>query len=92
MRETPKSRVSQTFEAWRIDFLYPEEEARQRLADTVCDIREHGAPDMLLPGEREARRKAEAEANGIPYEEAQWEMLRGISADTGIRVPDPISG
>jgi LDH2 family malate/lactate/ureidoglycolate dehydrogenase len=92
MRETPKSRVSQTFEAWRIDFLYSEKEARQRLADTVSDIREHGGPDMLLPGEREARRKAEAEANGIPYEETQWKMLRGISADTGVRVPDPIPG
>ena len=63
----------------------------QRIADTVSDIRKYGDPDMLLPGEREARRKAETEANGIPYEETQWEMLRGISADTGIRVPDPIS-
>lgn len=90
MRETPQSRVSQTFEAWRIDFLYPEKEARQRLTDTVSDIRKYGGPDMLLPGERETRRRIDAEANGIPYEDAQWKMLRSISADTGFRLPDPI--
>jgi LDH2 family malate/lactate/ureidoglycolate dehydrogenase len=91
MRETPKSRVSQTFEAWRIDFLFPEEEARRRLEETVSDIRKYGGPEMLLPGEREARRMADARSNGIPYEEAQWETLQGISRDTGIEVPAPLS-
>ncbi|MDP6365158.1 MAG: Ldh family oxidoreductase [Nitrospinota bacterium] len=91
MRETPKSRVSQTFEAWRIDFLFPEEEARRRLEETISDIRKYGGPEMLLPGEREARHMADARASGIPYEEAQWEMLRGISKDTGIEVPAPLS-
>ncbi len=91
MRETPKSRVSQTFEAWRIDFLFPEEEVRRRLEETVNDFRKYGGPEMLLPGEREARNMADAKANGIPYEETQWEMLRGISKDTGIEVPTPLS-
>ena len=34
---------------------------------------------MLLPGEREARRKADAEKWGIPYEKSQWETLHRIS-------------
>lgn len=90
MRETPKSRVAQTFEAWRIDFLFPENEVRERLIQAIKDIREHGGPDMLLPGEREARRMADAQKNGIPYEEAQWEVLRDISKDTGVSVPGPV--
>jgi LDH2 family malate/lactate/ureidoglycolate dehydrogenase len=89
MRETPFSRVSQTFEAWRIDFLFPEDEARLRLAETISDIRKHGGPEMLLPGEREARKKADAEERGIPYETSQWETIRKISGETGVPAPEP---
>jgi LDH2 family malate/lactate/ureidoglycolate dehydrogenase len=90
MRETPMCRVSQTFEAWRIDFLFPEEEALRRVREAVMDIRSYGGPDMLLPGEREARRKADAEKRGIPYETSQWETLDIISGKTGIPPPRPI--
>ncbi len=89
MRETPMSRVSQTIEAWRIDFLFPEDEARCRLIETVNDIRSHGGPEMLLPGEREARKKADAEKRGIPYEASQWETLHRLSIETGVPAPDP---
>lgn len=91
MRETPVCRVSQVFEAWRIDFLYPQTEARQRLDAAVADIRAHGGEEMLLPGEREARRKADAEQWGIPYESSQWETLQSLSAQTGIPLPQPLS-
>ena len=91
MRETPWCRVSQTFEAWRIDFLYPEEEALLRVGEAIKDIRSYGGPDMLLPGEREARRKADAEKRGIPYEKSQWETLDIISGKTGILPPRPIA-
>ncbi len=89
MRETPTSRVAQTFEAWRIDFLFPEDESRRRLAEAVKDIRQHGGPDMLLPGERETRRKADAEKHGIPYEPSQWETLHRLSKETGVTAPAP---
>jgi len=92
MRETPMCRVSHVFEAWRIDFLFPEEEARRRLEEAVRDIRSCGGPDMLLPGDREARRKADAERFGIPYEDSQWETLRRISEKTGIAAPRPTGG
>ncbi len=90
MRETPVCRVSHVFEAWRIDFLFPEEEARRRVEAAVRDIRAHGGPGMLLPGEREARRKADAEKRGIPYERSQWETLDLLSGETGIAPPRPI--
>ncbi|PLX89605.1 MAG: hypothetical protein C0619_10945 [Desulfuromonas sp.] len=89
MRETPVCRVSQVFEAWRIDFLFPESEARQRLEKAVADIRTHGDSNMLLPGEREARRRRDAEKRGIPYETSQWETIRSIARKTGLTPPQP---
>ena len=90
MRETPVCRVSHIFEAWRIDTLFPFDETQQRLIETVRDIRAHGDANMLLPGEREARRKADAEKNGIPYETAQWDALKIIAETTGIDAPKPL--
>ena len=90
MRETPVCRVSHIFEAWRIDTLFPFEETQQRLQEAVRDIRAHGDENMLLPGEREARRKVDSEANGIPYETAQWEVLEKISETTGVVPPKPL--
>ncbi len=92
MRENPMSRIAQTFEAWRIDLLFPREEARRRLAEAAADIRRHGGPGMLLPGEREARRRAEAEERGIPYEPSQWETLRRLGEAARVRPPDPLPG
>jgi len=91
MRETPMCRVSQTFEAWRIDFLFSEEEALRRVGEAIKDIRSHGGSDMLLPGEREARRKADAEKWEIPYEKSQWETLDIISGKTGILPPEAVT-
>ncbi len=91
MRETPVCRVSHTFEAWGIDVLFSEEEAQRRVTKAVEDIRSHGGPGMLLPGEREARRKADSERRGIPYEKSQWETLHRLSEKTGIIPPQPIA-
>lgn len=91
MRETPFSRVSQTFEAWRLDFLFPLEEAQEKIETAVADIRKHGGSEMLLPGEREARRKKEAEEKGIPYERSQWEAILKIASKTKIAAPPLLS-
>ncbi len=90
MRETPVCRVSHIFEAWRIDALFPYEETQERLKEAIRDIRAHGGEDMLLPGEREARRKTDAERHGIPYETAQLEVLQKIAETTGIAAPKPL--
>ena len=92
MRETLLSRVSQTFEAWRLDFLFPHEEARKKIEAAVADIRRHGGSGMLLPGEREARHKKEAEEKGIPYENSQWEAILEIAGETGVPAPALLSG
>ncbi len=87
MRETPVCRVSHVFEAWQIDFLFPEDEVQHRIQQAVRDIRAHGDSNMLLPGEREEKHKAEAELKGIHYEKSQWESLKRIAKRTGIALP-----
>ncbi|MFL2931828.1 MAG: Ldh family oxidoreductase [bacterium] len=88
MRETPLSRVSQTFEAWRIDQFYEQEESLSKLFASIKDIKKSGGEKMLLPGEREAITKLDAEKNGIPYEKSQWETLTKLSKLTGVIVPN----
>ena len=88
LRVRPDARITQTIEAWRLDALYPLEDAKKRLADAVQDIKNCGGPEMLLPGEREARKKAEAEENGIPYETSQWEALEMIGGWLGVEPPE----
>lgn len=91
MRETPMCRVSQVFEAWRTDLLFPEEDVQQRLKEVIKDIRLHGGSEMLLPGEREAQRKADAEKWGIPYENSQWDTLHLLAQKTGVTQPQPVN-
>ena len=90
LRVKPDARVTQTMEAWTLDALYPAEEARRRLAEAVRDIKACGGPEMLLPGEREARRKADAEKNGVPYEAAQWDALEMIGGWLEVEAPEPL--
>ncbi len=90
LRVKPDARIAQTIEAWRLDALYPEEEARRRLAEAVRDIKTCGGAEMLLPGEREAIKKAKAEQDGIPYEASQWNTLEMIAGGLGIETPEAI--
>lgn len=90
MREDPFNRVSHVFEAWKIDFLFPLEEVSNKLEETIKDIRRYGDESMLMPGEREAKKKEDAKINGIPYKESQWNALKLISEKTGISMPNSI--
>lgn len=90
MREDPVNRISHVIEAWKIDFLYPEEEVSKRLEGAIKDIRTYGDENMLMPGEREAKKKQDSEQNGIPYEESQWNALKLISEKSGISIPKSI--
>lgn len=92
LRVQPDARITQTIEAWRLDALNPVEDAKRRLAEAVQDIKSCGGPEMLLPGEREARKKADAEKNGIPYEASQWETLKMIGGWLGVEPPEAIQG
>ena len=88
LRVQPDTRITQTIEAWRLDALYPIEDAKKRLAEAVRDIKSCGGPEMLLPGEREARKKTDAEKNGIPYEASQWNTLKMIGGWLGVDPPE----
>ncbi len=90
LRVRPDARITQTIEAWRLDALYPEEQACRRLEEAVRDIKACGGPDMLLPGEREARTKADAERSGIPYEASQWETLEMLGSRVGVAPPEAL--
>ena len=92
LRVQPDARITQTIEAWRLDALNPVEDAKRRLAEAVQDIKSCGGPEMLLPGEREARKKADAKKNGIPYEASQWETLKMIGGWLGVEPPEAIQG
>lgn len=88
LRVQDDARITQTIEAWRLDALYSIEDAKNRLAEAVRDIKSCGRPEMLLPGEREARKKADAEKNGIPYEASQWDTLEMLGDWLGVEPPE----
>ena len=88
LRVQDDARITQTIEAWRLDALYSIEDAKNRLAEAVRDIKSCGRPEMLLPGEREARKKMDAEKNGIPYEASQWDTLKMLGDWLGVEPPE----
>lgn len=73
--------IRQIFEAWRIDTLLPKEEALQSIARTVSDIKNEQGKNMLLPGEKEARKRKESLQKGIPYSAIQIERLERIGQE-----------
>ena len=82
--------IRQIFEAWRIDTLLPREQALEQISRTVGDIRKHGGPKMLLPGERELRLRAEALECGIAYSPVQIERLNRTGAEVGLPPLEPL--
>ncbi len=81
--------ITQTFEAWRIDTLFPREDALQHISDTVADIRKYGGEDMLLPGEKEHRQRALSLSKGIAYSPKQIERLNELGNEVGL---GPLAG
>ena len=46
-----------------------------------------GHDEVLVPGEPEARAKAERERDGIPLPPTLWTTLSELSAELGVTVP-----
>jgi len=63
--------VRQTFEAWRIDTLFPKDQSLQQISDTVQSIRKDQGEHMFLPGEIEAENREIALREGIQYTDKQ---------------------
>jgi LDH2 family malate/lactate/ureidoglycolate dehydrogenase len=80
-----KRRIRQTFEAWRIDTLFGQNDALAHISRTISDIKSQQGEDMLLPGEKESIQREDAMKNGIPYAAIQIARLErlGRSVDLG---------
>lgn len=81
--------IAQTFEAWRIDTLFPREDALQHISKTIDDIRKYGDDEMLLPGEKEHRQRALSLSEGIEYSAKQIERLNELGEEVGLA---PLAG
>jgi L-2-hydroxycarboxylate dehydrogenase (NAD+) len=75
--------IRQTFEAWRIDTLFPAEKSLQHISDTIQSIRNDQGDQMLLPGEKEARNREIARREGIQYAKEQIIRLEKIGQALG---------
>ena len=78
-----KRRVVHVFEASRIDALFPQDEALERIAAAVSFYRGMG-PKMKLPGQIETETKARSLREGIVYSEDQILRLRKAGEHVGV--------
>lgn len=83
--------IRQSFEAWRIDTLFPQDQAIREISRTVDDIRAYGGKNMLLPGEKETKDRKDAIINGIPYEDIQIGRLEGSATEVGMARLKPVN-
>lgn len=79
-----RRRIRQSFEAWRIDTLFPQDEALRHISDTVKDIKNKQGNAMLLPGEKEARQREKSLQEGIPYTPQQIQRLERLGQEAGL--------
>ena len=79
-----RRRIRQSFEAWRIDTLFPQDETLRHLSDTIKDIKNKQGNAILLPGEKEARQREKSLQKGIPYSSQQIERLERLGQDVGL--------
>ncbi len=76
--------IRQSFEAWRIDSLFPRHRALEEIARTVEDIKSRGNSEMLLPGEKELKQREESLREGIAYDAVQIERLCRVGREAGL--------
>jgi LDH2 family malate/lactate/ureidoglycolate dehydrogenase len=76
--------IRQTFEAWRIDTLFPKDQSLRQISDTVRSIRKDQGEGMILPGEIEAKNREIALREGIPYTEKQILRLEKMGRALGL--------
>lgn len=79
-----KRRIRQTFEAWRIDTLFTQDDALAHISRTISDIKSQQGEDMLLPGEKEAIQREESQKHGIPYTALQIARLEKLGQGVGL--------
>jgi LDH2 family malate/lactate/ureidoglycolate dehydrogenase len=84
LADDEKRRVRQTFEAWRIDTLFEQDDALAHISKTIFDIKSHQGEDMLLPGEKESIHREKSLKCGIPYSAIQIARLEKLGQGVGL--------
>lgn len=84
LAEDEKRRIRQTFEAWRIDTLYPQDDALTYISETVLDIKSRQGKGMFLPGEKETITRENSLKKGIPYTASQIDRLEELGRRVGM--------
>jgi LDH2 family malate/lactate/ureidoglycolate dehydrogenase len=84
LRDDYKCRICQTFEAWRIDTLFEQDDALAHISKTISDIKFQQGEDMLLPGEKEAIQRKNSLKHGIPYAGIQILRLEKLGYSVGL--------
>lgn len=82
--EDEKRRIRQTFEAWRIDTLFEQDDALSHISNTISDIKSQQGEEMLLPGEKEAIHRENSIKHGIPYTDVQITRLEKLGQSVGL--------
>jgi L-2-hydroxycarboxylate dehydrogenase (NAD+) len=76
--------IRQTFEAWRIDTLFPRDKSLRYISDSIQNIRKDQGSRMILPGEKEAKQRELSLREGILYSPKQIERLEKIGRALGL--------
>jgi LDH2 family malate/lactate/ureidoglycolate dehydrogenase len=79
-----RRRIRQTFEAWRIDTLFTREQTLRFISKTVSDIKYKQGKSMLLPGEKETKRREASIQKGISYTFGQIKRLHMQGREVGL--------
>ncbi|KKL18456.1 hypothetical protein LCGC14_2475320, partial [marine sediment metagenome] len=78
-------RISHTFIAQVIDFLYTKEEAKSRVRELMEDYESlYFGPATRWPGDRSDKAEEYAIKEGIPYSEGQINTLRRSAEHVGL--------
>ncbi len=81
----PKRRISHTFIAQVIDFLYTKDEAKSRVRELMKDYETlYFGPATRWPGDRSDKAEEYAIKEGIPYSEGQINTLRRSAEHVGL--------
>ncbi len=80
-----KRRISHTYEAQVIDFLYTKEEALKRVRELMVDYEtNYFGPASRWPGDRSNKAIKYALEEGLPYSQGQIETLRRSATHVGL--------
>jgi LDH2 family malate/lactate/ureidoglycolate dehydrogenase len=79
-----RRRIRQTYEAWRIDTLFEQNEALEHISKTIADIKSQQGGSMMLPGQKESIHREKALKHGIPYTAIQIARLEKLGRRVGL--------